>query len=202
MTLYGSGSAETLHGSGPRFKTGNGDEHVLQTIVTNGGWSAGVAGPVIWDSTYYGEAYDARLEEAGWANHSFVPKDPSNWLDATVQVAWPVDDTTRVLAPGPPWMSSQLMQPIKAVRTIAPVSFTTQTTGPPFYNKSWTYDFGQEFAGVVRLQLPPLTATGTNITLMYAETLAHPGMGLVFRHDDALVDCYLTSWQCCLAPSG
>ena len=25
------------------------------------------AGPVVWDSTYYGETYDARLEQKGWS---------------------------------------------------------------------------------------------------------------------------------------
>ena len=30
--------------------------------------------------------------------------------------------------------------------------------------------------GIARLKLPPLTKAGTNISLMYAEALAHPGL--------------------------
>ena len=38
----------------------------------------------------------------------------------------------------------------------------------------YVYDFGQEFAGVVRLALPAGTPAGTRITLKHAEALAHP----------------------------
>ena len=73
----------------------------------------------MWDSTYYGEDYDARLEQPGWATVGFSS---SAWKPAQVQTVWPVDDTTRATPMGPPFMSSQMMQPIKAVRTIKPIS--------------------------------------------------------------------------------
>lgn len=37
----------------------------------------------------------------------------------------------------------------------------------------YVYDFGQEFAGVVRLSLPPHTLAGTRVVLRHAEALAH-----------------------------
>ena len=43
----------------------------------------------------------------------------------------------------------------------------------------YVFDFGQEFAGVVRLTLPPNTPAGTRITLKHAEALAHPPLAPV-----------------------
>jgi hypothetical protein len=45
---------------------------------------------------------------------------------------------------------------------------------PPIVNTwKYVYDFGQEFAGVVRLTLPPSTPSGITITLKHAEVLQH-----------------------------
>ena len=77
------------------------------------------------------------------------------------------------------------MQPIRAVRELAPVSINKISIDAPcpwphpLRNCpviSWVYDFAQEFAGIARLKLPPMTAAGTNVSLMYAEALAHPGL--------------------------
>ena len=51
------------------------------------------------------------------------------------------------------------------MRSLPAIAFTKQHVSSTNLT-SWTFDFGQEFAGVVRLQLPPRTAAGTNITLM------------------------------------
>ena len=63
----------------------------LATVVTDSSWTV-ASGPVLWDSTYYGEDYDARLELDGWATTSYVP--PANtWSPATIQTNFPVDDS-------------------------------------------------------------------------------------------------------------
>ena len=145
----------------------------LLVVVTSGrGWDA-ASGPVLRDSTYYGTDYDARLEQPGWTAPGFTPSTAHKWVKAQEQTVWPSDDPTRGTPPAPPVMSSQLMQPIKIVRRLPAVSVHKSVASGV---TSWTYDFGQEFAGVVSLQLPPLTAAGTNITLKYAEVLAHPGL--------------------------
>lgn len=41
------------------------DDHIVQTITTSSAWQA-TQSPVLADSVYYGETYDARLEEPGW----------------------------------------------------------------------------------------------------------------------------------------
>ena len=149
------------------------DDEPLLVVTTSGrGWDAG-SGPVLRDSTYYGTDYDARLEQPGWTSPGFTPSAAHKWVEAREQTEWPADDPTRGSPPAPPAMSSQLMQPIKAVRQLLAVSVHKSVASGV---TSWTYDFGQEFAGVVRLQLPPHTAAGTNVTLKYAEVLAHPGL--------------------------
>lgn len=160
----------------------------LATVVTDSDWTV-ASGPVLWDSTYYGEDYDARLELDGWATTNYVP--PSNtWSPATIQTNFPVDDTTRATPMAAPHLGSQLMQPIRAVREISPksmwrVNYTRpceQTRGSCTVS-SFVYDFAQEFSGVVRLQLPNNTKPGTNISLMYAEALAHPGLAAGDTYD-------------------
>jgi alpha-L-rhamnosidase len=164
-----------LHGATPESK-------VVQTVVSDDSWTA-ASGPVLWDSTYYGEDYDARLEQPGWTTVDFKPT--SKWTAATIQTQWPVDDVTRVTPMSQPHMSSQLMQPIRAVRELAPVSINkividAPCPAPHSFKKcpvtSYVYDFAQEFAGIARLKLPPMTKAGTNVSLMYAEALAHPGL--------------------------
>ena len=158
------------------------ESKVLATVVTDGTWQVTSKSPVLWDSTYYGEDYDANRELPGWASVGYQP--PAGlWSNATVQgeqTAWPIDDTTRDTPMAAPHMSSQLMQPIRAVREIKPRAMHKVVHGGV---TSWVYDFGQEFAGVVRVTLPIGTKKGTNVTLMYAEALAHPGLAAGDSYD-------------------
>jgi hypothetical protein len=268
-----------LHGPAPPGS----EEPVVQRVVTSGSsWTAS-DGPILQDSTYYGEVYDAREEQPGWSTPTFVPPAGKVWS--------PVSTNFTVVA----HLSSQAMPPIRAVKemralsvnavkvnltdgtcstategasasvectgsTIASVKFvsfgtpsgdcktglsrnascasganlTTFVTRacvgqescevhcvgrvpPPYPNGlctatnsgggsikmeegepcmgvakelalevecavpplppskfKWVYDFGQEFAGIVRLTLPPNTPRGTVITLKHAEALGHP----------------------------
>ena len=156
---------------------------VLQAVVTDGSWQMATTGPVLWDSTYYGEHYDARLELKDWTALSYTPP-PATWKSVTVQMKFPVDDSSRTAPMAAPFMNSQLQQPIRAVKEIKPVAMH-RVVHPEYWPKdpehpkdvtSYVYDFGQEFAGIARLSLPPNTERGTNVTLLYAEALAHPGL--------------------------
>ena len=260
---------------------GAGDDGVTMRVVTDGSWTSS-SSPIQSDSTYYGEVYDAREEQPGWAQPGFVPPAGKTWR--------PVNTSFAVVAR----LGSQAMPPIKVVREIAAVSMTRvpiNYTGapcaanvpegqpasvacpnsaieavafvsfglptgdcsagvapgtcgsaanltaavraacvgqqscsltcvgrvpPPYPNGQCTiengsgasikfvegepcgpvvkrtsltvtcappapaaprykfvYDFGQEFAGVVRLTLPPGSPAGTQATLKHAEVLAH-----------------------------
>ena len=61
--------------------------------------------------------------------------------------------------------------------TVKHGAFSVVCTVPPVPASTkqfkFVYDFGQEFAGVVRLTLPPHTPRGTRVTLKHAEALAH-----------------------------
>ena len=73
-------------------------------------------------------------------------------------------------------MHSAMMQPIKAVeeKTAANLTVLQPTEGQP---TRYVYDFGQEFAGVVRLSLPAALPAGVNVTIKHAEALSHPPIG-------------------------
>ena len=40
----------------------------MQRVVTDGSWTISSAGPILSDSPYNGEVYDARLETPGWSS--------------------------------------------------------------------------------------------------------------------------------------
>ena len=148
---------------------------------------------MLWDSTYYGEDYDARKEIDAWKMLPSGGKYPDAklWSSAVVQTDFPIDSTTRNIPMAAPHLSSQLMQPIRAVKEIPPVSMWKVSFTKPCAHDlektcnttSWVYDFAQEFAGVVRLTLPRGTKAGTNVSLMYAEALAHPGLAAGDSYD-------------------
>ena len=110
-----------------------------------------------------GEIYDARREQPGWDTPSFTAPAGRAWAPATVL-------PTRVT------MHSAMMQPIKAVeeKTAANLTVLQPTEGQP---TRYVYDFGQEFAGVVRLSLPAALPAGVNVTIKHAEALSHPPIG-------------------------
>ena len=110
-----------------------------------------------------GEIYDARREQPGWDTPSFTAPAGRAWVPATVL-------PTRVT------MHSAMMQPIKAVeeKTAANLTVLQPTEGQP---TRYVYDFGQEFAGVVRLSLPAALPAGVNVTIKHAEALSHPPIG-------------------------
>lgn len=117
--------------------------------------------PRSYDSTYFGEHYDARHEQPGWDTVGFNATWPTWTPVVHTNGGYPTD----------PHMSSQLMPPIRAVREIpAAAVFVVDADGDTRY----TFDFGVEVAGWVRLTLPPHAPAGQNITLLHAEVLSHP----------------------------
>lgn len=120
-------------------------------LVSDALWRT-APGPVLRNDVYLGERHDARREPVGWQRPGF---DDAGWA-AAVPAAPP---------PGPlRWLA---MPPIRATRTLAPRQI--RTLQPDLH----VVDFGQNFAGVVRLAVtaPP----GTEIVLRYAEELLADG---------------------------
>lgn len=65
-------------------------------------------------------------------------------------------------------------EPCGPVKKQTALTVACKPLPPDLPRYKYVYDFGQEFAGVVRLTLPPGTPAGTRATLKHAEALAHP----------------------------
>jgi alpha-L-rhamnosidase len=145
-----------------RLAIHNADGSLLQpAIVTDDTWTSG-SGPVLTDSTYYGEQYNASMEQPGWSTFGFVP--PSSaplWTPAVI-----INDP-----PIPPTLSSQLMPPIQRVNFLTPVSITA-VDAPGL--QRYTFDFAQQVAGRAKLLVPSGVPKGTNFTMKHTEVMSHP----------------------------
>ncbi len=121
----------------------------IQTVHTSGAWRWSL-GPVVEESLYNGETYDARLEKPGWAAPGY---DDSAW-----QPAAPYENPPASLA-------CQTMPPIRVIGTRAPLTLTRRPDG------GVVADFGQNLTGWVRIKVQG--APGAPIVMRHAELL-HP----------------------------
>ncbi len=103
----------------------------IETIGTDSRWMTS-AGPIIFNSIYGGETYDARAEKPGWDTADY---DDSEWAKAEM-----------VPAPGGK-LAAQMMPPIKADQTIKPVKLTEPQPGV------FVFDMGQNLAGFAELRV-------------------------------------------------
>jgi alpha-L-rhamnosidase len=122
------------------------------SLASDSTWKA-ADGPIVEDSVYDGEIYDARKETEGWDEPGF---DDSSWHAAAVS-----SGTSGAL-------SAESMPPIRVVGEIAPVSVSNPRPG--FY----VFDMGQNMSGWVRLRVRG--PAGTRIQLRFAEVLHGDGM--------------------------
>lgn len=121
------------------------------TISTDEKWKTSLSGSILWSDLLDGEGRDLRREIAGWNEPDF---DESGWKPAYSQ---PRDETALV------WPRCQ---PVRAVRTISPVSM--REVKPNVF----VYDFGQEISGYCRLKIGD-AAAGSVVRLRHAEKV-HP----------------------------
>jgi alpha-L-rhamnosidase len=122
-----------------------------ETIGTDESWKAG-AGPILRNSVYLGEVYDARREQPGWDRAGF---DDSGWKQA-VPAPEPV---------GP--LRAQDAPPIRISRILHPVKLSEPQPGV------YIIDFGQNYAGWVRLHAQG--PAGTEVKMRYGELLYPDG---------------------------
>ena len=111
------------------------------------------AGPILEDSVYNGEIYDARLETAGWDRPGF---DDKGWSPAEA-----VKGPAGVL-------SAQTMPAIQVVDTLVPLKMTNPQPGV------YVYDMGQNASGWARLRVRG--PRGADVRLRFAEMLFDNGM--------------------------
>jgi alpha-L-rhamnosidase len=110
-------------------------------------------GPILSDSIYDGEVYDARLEQPGW---DAAGLDASGWVPA------------QVMAGSTGTLSAQMMPAIRVVDTLVPK--TIQSPQPGVY----VYDFGQNFSGWVELRVRG--PRGATVEMRFSELLYANGM--------------------------
>jgi alpha-L-rhamnosidase len=120
-------------------------------VVSDATWRT-AAGPIVKNSPVDGEHYDARLEQAGWAEAGF---DDSAW-----QSAEPIAAPAGAL-------SSTTMEPVRVVETLAPVRTTAEREGLR------VVDFGQHFSGWVRVRVSG--PAGAEVTLRFAGDVDEAG---------------------------
>lgn len=132
-----------------------------ETISTDLSWKKS-EGPLLFNSIYTGEHYDARLEQRGWDSPGF---DDSAWHGVAYRPA-PSGNIT-----------SQQLRPIRNVMTIPAQSIKR------IDDKSYLYDFGQNMSGVTRIRISG--AEGTEVRIKHGERLHDNG-----RLDMSNIDVY------------
>lgn len=127
------------------------DDGSVETITSGTDWKTAL-GPVVFNSIYTGEHYDARLNQPGWNKAGF---NDSKWENA-IPVAAPSQN-----------IISQVMQPIKITEEI-PVKTLTRLNA-----NTWLFDLGRNIAGISSLRVSG--EAGTIIRLKHAERLNNKG---------------------------
>ncbi len=120
-------------------------------IGSDGSWKTST-GPIVFDSIYGGENYDARLEKPGWDQPGF---DDSTWQPAQI-VSAPKGE-----------LIAQMMPPIEADQILKPVKLTEPKPGV------FVFDMGQNFAGITELKVRG--PAGAKVTLRHGERLFPDG---------------------------
>ena len=120
-------------------------------MVSDSSWHTST-GPIVFDSIYGGETYDARLAMPGWDTADF---DDSKWESAKI-----VEGPKGKLA-------AQVHVPIKAFEKIRPVKVSEPKPGVFIFN------MGQNFAGFCKLTVAG--PAGTKVQMRYGERLFPDG---------------------------
>lgn len=132
-----------------------------ETISTDLSWRKS-EGPLIFNSIYTGEHYDARLEQEGWSTPGF---DAAKWQGVNYRSAPSGNITSQQLRP----IRNVLMLPARSFKKID--------------NKTYVYDFGQNMSGVTQLKV--FGTAGTEVRIKHGERLYDNG-----RLDMSNIDVY------------
>ncbi len=162
----GANTLGVLLGQGQHSATGQAPEFLGQleityadgtsaVIGTDGSWTTSPS-PITNEDTYFGESYDARLEQPGWDSPGF---DASAWQPVHVVGAASANDS--------PPLEADPTPPIRTVATVSPVKETNPAPGVR------VYDFGQNHSGWVRITAS--ARAGTTVDIKKGEILDSNG---------------------------
>jgi alpha-L-rhamnosidase len=127
-------------------------DNTKQSILSDNTWKITTNGPIIANSEYDGEDYDARKEMPGWDKSGF---DDSKWMGAEK-----VTDPSKKL-------SAQMIAPVTIMQTMKPKSVKEIKPGV------YIYDMGQNMVGWVSLKVK--AKTGAKIQMRFSETIKPDG---------------------------
>ncbi len=133
------------------------------TISSDRDWKTST-GPIVYNSIYTGEHYDARLEQDGWNTINF---DDSKWKNASYRKV-----------PGQ-YISAEAMQPIRNVEKLQPVSIQKVS------DSDYIFNIGRNIAGVTSLTIAG--DAGTVVRVIHAERLDKNG-----KLDQSNIDYFLS----------
>lgn len=122
------------------------------SMVTDDAWKSTADGPIIMNSIYDGETYDARKELKGWSTPEF---DDSSWT--------PVN----LVPNGHEKLVAMETVPVKRIQELKPVKIFRTPKG------TLVADFGQNMVGWVRLRVTG--PAGTEVVVRHAEVLDKEG---------------------------
>lgn len=149
------------------------------TVSTDPSWQV-KDGPTITDNWYAGEDYDARDVQAGWDEPGADLSADQGWESSSI-TSPPSLDTKLVWREAPP---------VRVQKTFKPVTIKHVGDG------DWSFDLGQNFAGMPQLHLPGGTVpAGTVIRLVPGETASGTGAVSTASAGSAtgILDTYTTS---------
>lgn len=133
----------------------------VETIISDQNWKT-ASGPIIANSIYTGEHYDARLEQSGWDNPGF---DDAKWHGIRLR------STPSNL------ISSQQMAPVRLVK-----SYTAKNINK-INDTTYVFDMGQNMAGITQVKVHG--DEGTVLRIKHGERLFEDG-----RLDMSNIDVY------------
>ena len=116
-----------------------------EVVMTDGNWKY-AASPILKDSHWMGECYDARREIAGWDTAGFAD---SGWKNCIIE-----PPPTKRLAP-------DMVPPERVVRRIKATKLYNPVEGV------WVFDMGEVFSGAAELKVD--VPAGTMLTMRYAQ---------------------------------
>jgi alpha-L-rhamnosidase len=123
----------------------------VEWVATDASWKADLS-PILSAEIYNGETYDARRYQSGWDTAAF---DDRAWHSVTI------------VQPSEPEIVWQSFQPIRAKQLI-----TARTVTSPVHG-TFIYDFGQNMAGVARIQVQG--PEGADVRMRFGEQLNDDG---------------------------
>lgn len=126
-----------------------------QTVVSDPTWKVTTNGPIRSSDLLMGEDYDARMELGAWSTPGF---DDSRWMPVECFDDPGIDIVARA------------MPPVRRIDEVRPANAPTMSAN----KRRWTFDFGQNLVGRVRLRLRN-TKPGQVITVRHAEMLDKNG---------------------------